>query len=166
MKASELAPYIIAYNDEYGDLITNKKLQKLLYYIAAWGMVYFDDGIIDDDFVAWVHGPVCVAVYHEYKDFGYSPLKIDYKGSSASEYIRHFIDAHQEVDQINDKIELINTVIQKYIPFSSLQLELLSHSEEPWREARVGLQPIEKGKSVINKSTMQHYYKSLLDAEY
>lgn len=166
MEAKELAKYVIAYNNEYGDLITNKKLQKLLYYIAAWGMVYFEDGIIDDDFVAWVHGPVCVSVYHEYKDFGYMPLELDDKDKSASDYIRCFIKSHHNVTHINDKIELINAVIQKYVQFSSLQLELLTHSEKPWKEARLGLQPIEKGTSIIKKSTMLHYYKSLLDAEH
>lgn len=165
MKATELAQYVIAYNDEFGDLVTNKKLQKLLYYIAAWGLVYFEDGIIDDDFVAWVHGPVCVVAYNEYKSFGYSPLKIDYNGS-ASTYIKHFIDSHKEELNFVEKLELINAVLQKYSPFSSMQLELLTHSEEPWKEARKGLQPIEKGSTIINKSTMLKFYKSLIDGNH
>lgn len=166
MKASEIAQYVIAYNDKCGDLITNKKLQKLLYYIAAWGLVYFDEGIIDDDFVAWSQGPVCICVYEEYKKFKYSPVKIDYKTThSASEYLKLFLEKHQDVKEISDKIELINNVLQKYISFSSLQLELLSHSEEPWKEARKGLSPIDKGNNVIKKETISKYFKSLIDAD-
>lgn len=165
MKASEIAKYIIAYNDSYGDLITNKKLQKLLYYIKAWGLVYFKDGIIDDDFVAWVHGPVCVKVYNEYKSFGFSPLKNDYSEYSDKDIINIFQQSHKDDDLFHEKVELINAVLLKYGPFSSMQLELLSHSEEPWQEARKGLQPIEKGNIIIKKETISRYYKKLIDAE-
>lgn len=163
MDALDIAKYVIAYNDNVGDLITNKKLQKLLYYIKAWGLVYFNDGVIDDDFVAWVHGPVCIAVYNEYKTFGYSPLKIDYNGTSSSDFIRHFVDSHKDVTLFDDKIELINSVLQKYIPYSSLQLELLTHSENPWKEARIGLQPVDKGTNVIKSSIMIEYYRGLVN---
>ena len=80
MEATALAKYLIARSDNVGDLIANKKLQKLLYYTKAWGLVYFADGIIDDQFEAWVHGPVCPSVYVEYKPFGYKPLSVDYQG--------------------------------------------------------------------------------------
>lgn len=80
MEATALAKYLIAKSDNVGDLIANKKLQKLLYYTKAWGLVYFADGIIDDQFEAWVHGPVCPSVYVEYKPFGYKPLSVDYQG--------------------------------------------------------------------------------------
>lgn len=50
MTALDLSTYIIAKYDNVGDLVTNKKLQKILYYIKAWGLVYFKDGVIDDDF--------------------------------------------------------------------------------------------------------------------
>lgn len=58
MNAIVLSKYVIAYSNNVGDLITNKRLQKLLYYVKAWGLVYFEDGIVNDDFEAWVHGPV------------------------------------------------------------------------------------------------------------
>lgn len=74
MEALTLAPYIIAKAYAAGDGITNKKLQKLLYYVKAWGLVYFTDGIIDDDFEAWAHGPVCPNVYTAYKEFGYNNI--------------------------------------------------------------------------------------------
>ena len=44
MDALTLSPYIIAKSNLAGDGITNKKLQKLLYYVKAWGLVYFEDG--------------------------------------------------------------------------------------------------------------------------
>lgn len=154
MKAIDVAKYVIAYNDNVGDLITNKKLQKLLYYIMAWGVVYFEDGIIDDEFEAWIHGPVCVVVYAEYKKFGYQPITQNYGTKTAYDFIEDFKSKNSD----SDKIDLIDAVIKKYGNLTSLQLELLSHSEKPWIEARDGLSPIETGHSVIKTQTIKNFY--------
>lgn len=156
MKASEIAKYIIATYDSVGDLITNKKLQKLLYYIKAWGIVYFDDGIIDDDFEAWIHGPVCVTVYSEYKSFGYSPITQDYHNKNSTYFVKTF----RRLNNDSDKFDLIDAVIEKYGKLTSMQLELLSHSEKPWIEAREGLTPIDTGRSVINCNTIKEFYST------
>ncbi len=160
MKAMDVANYIIAKSDNVGDLITNKKLQKVLYYVKAWGLVYFlrDGGVIDEPFEAWVHGPVCPEVYRAFKVFGYGPLKLDYQdGISSSEYIANFAREHERE---KNKVDLINAVFDKYAGLSSLQLELLSHSETPWIEARKGLVPIERGNNVISDQTMIDYYSA------
>lgn len=154
MDAATLARYVIAYNDNHGELITNKKLQKILYYIKVWGLVYFDDGIIDDDFEAWIHGPVCVVVYNQYKKFGYKPISQEYANGSSSTLLKEF--RIQQKDQ--NKVDLIDAVIIKYGSLSSFQLELLSHSEKPWIEAREGLSPIDTGHSIINVQTIKDFY--------
>lgn len=159
MEAREVAKYIIAKSDNVGDLITNKKLQKLLYYVKAWGLVFFSDGVIDEEFEAWIHGPVCVPVYEEYKPFGYRNITIEYpKGISSSQYINNFKQGRSE--EVLNKIEMIDTVFNKYATLTSLQLELLTHSEKPWIEARDGLSPIETGKVAIKDSTMKEFYSS------
>ena len=160
MKALDVAKYIIAKSDNVGDLITNKKLNKILYYIKAWGVVYFSpEGVIDEPFEAWVHGPVCNVVYREYKEFGYSPIKIKYdKGISSSQYINNFKNGKS--DNEKNKIEMIDAVFNKYGQLSSLQLELLTHSEKPWLEAREGLSPIDTGNKIISESTMKSFYSS------
>jgi uncharacterized phage-associated protein len=160
MNALELSEYIIAKYDNVGDLITNKKLQKILYYIKAWGLVYFKDGIIDDDFEAWIHGPVCYSVYQEYKKFGYSPLKIDYNGLSSSQYINNFKIKFGKTQEDKDKLEMIDVVFNKYGKLTSLQLELLTHSETPWLEARESLRPIDNGNNVIKEETMKKFYSN------
>lgn len=157
MKAIELSEYVIAYFDNVGDLITNKKLQKLLYYIKAWGIIYFpEEGIIDDDFEAWIHGPVCKDVYQKYKTFVYSPLKIEYeKGISSSEFLNDFKLKNKESQ---DKFELIDTVLTKYGVLSSLELELLSHSEEPWIEARGECKPIDNCSNIISEKSIKDFF--------
>jgi len=160
MDTLDIANYIIAKSDNVGDLITNKKLQKILYYVKAWGVVYFDDGVINDDFEAWIHGPVCSSVYQEYKHFEYKPLSIDYKCLSSSQYINNFKSKFGKTQKEKDKIEMIDAVFNKYATLTSFQLELLTHSEMPWIEAREGLSPIENSSNIIKEETMKNFYSN------
>lgn len=165
MKAIDVADYIIAKSDNVGDLITNKKLQKVLYYVKAWGLVYFKSGIIYDPFEAWAHGPVCREVYNKFKSFGYNPLQIDYNGKSSSQFISDFIREHSSDEISKNKVELIDMVFNKYSTHSSLELELLSHSEQPWLEARENLSPIDKGDRIINEDTLLRYFTSKINGK-
>lgn len=159
MKAIEVANYIIAKSDNVGDLITNKKLQKILYYIKAWGLVYFPEGVIDDEFEAWVHGPVCRNVYNNFQKFGYNPLKIDYPDRcSSSDYIKRFKEEHGTNANESDKIDMIDAVFRKYGQLTSLELELLTHSELPWKNARGNISPIDRCTNVISEKDMKDYY--------
>lgn len=155
MDAVHLSKFIIAKCDNAGDLLTNKKLQKLLYYIEAWALVHMGS-IIDDDFEAWVHGPVIPSVYQEYKKFGYSPIRITYPGDmDSTAYLAHFnIDPQY--------VTLIEQVLQKYGGLSSYQLEHLSHRELPWVEARQNLSPVDNCSTLISKATIKDYYTSLI----
>jgi len=157
MKALELSQYIIAKFDESGDFISNKKLQKILYYIEAWSLVHLNS-IIDEDFEAWVHGPVIPEVYHEYKKYGYNPINTD-KNYNATDFITDF-----KIVNINysEHFHLIDGVLDEYGVLSSLELELLSHSEEPWNSVRKNLLPSEHSTSSIDKALMKKYYSSLI----
>ena len=74
-KAIDVAKYILCIANTNGDLITNLKLQKLLYYAQAWYMVNFDgQKLFDDDIEAWQFGPVIKSIYNLFKDFGREPI--------------------------------------------------------------------------------------------
>jgi len=62
----DLAYYII--NSKKYTNLSHLKLQKLLYYIQSWHLVFFDKKLFDDDFQAWVHGPVSRKIYDTFKD--------------------------------------------------------------------------------------------------
>jgi uncharacterized phage-associated protein len=155
MKAKQVARYLIARHCSKGDVITNKKLQKLLYYTEAWALVYLKS-LFDDDIEAWVHGPVVANVYGEYKDFGFNPIHIDTCDDKA---------VANEIGLNEDQIELIDSVLLKYGPLSSFQLEMLTHSEKPWLEARAGLKATESGTEKINRNTMMNFYKGIASGE-
>ena len=60
----DLAYYVMA---KLG-VIDHLKLQKLLFYVDAWHLAFFDQPLVDEDFRAWVHGPVLTSVWHAVKD--------------------------------------------------------------------------------------------------
>ena len=59
-----LSEYIIKH---YGPM-SHLKLQKLLFYCDAYHLAYFEQELVNDEFEAWVHGPVCRKVYDSFKD--------------------------------------------------------------------------------------------------
>jgi len=155
----DIAKIILSYLDESGDSISNKKLQKLLYYTEAWSLVHLES-MIAEDFEAWVHGPVIPSVYREYKDFGYHPIKIDYEcGESPVERYHKLIETSGVTP---DQWELIQTVLTKYAGLAAFQLENLTHSEQPWIDARAGKGPNENSSDIISKSVIKSYYSSLI----
>lgn len=43
--------------------------------------------------------------------------------------------------------------------FSSKTLEMVSHTQEPWLEKRVGYKANEQGKEVIDEKSVERFYK-------
>lgn len=148
-----LSEYIL----QRGGAMSHLKLQKLLYYIEAFHLAYFDESIIDDNFEAWMHGPVSRKVYDTVK--GYSILYREVK------YIK---DSEKTPEDIlpyiltNDQIEIVNDIIDEYGKLTALQLENLTHSESPWIEARIGYSAEDRCTKIISKDSMRRFYKALL----
>ena len=61
-KAIDIAKYFI--NELHPEPL---KLQKLLYFAQGFSYAFYDKELFNDDFEAWVHGPVIPSIYHEYK---------------------------------------------------------------------------------------------------
>jgi uncharacterized phage-associated protein len=163
MNSIDAAKYILAYADCKGDLITNKKLQKLLYYVQAWHLVFFKDPLFDEGPQAWRHGPVYPNVYHYFKEFRYDPisLKKEYERTGLNcEGLMVAIAAKNNLNK--DQENLIEEVLLKYGRLSAFTLEVLSHDEKPWVEQREGLSEFDRGEKVIPFDSMKNYYSSKL----
>ncbi|WP_346239380.1 Panacea domain-containing protein [Niabella insulamsoli] len=158
MQAWDLAHIITHYVNGKGENVSHKKLQKLLYYVEAWHLVNFNSPLIKEDFEAWIHGPVIPSVYHKLKNFGFNNLDVinDEEGT-ADEQIAKII----EDNKIQDKVEFISMVLNKYGCLSSFELEILSHSEKPWIDARKGCAPHERCTNIISKEAILQYYSTL-----
>jgi uncharacterized phage-associated protein len=144
--AHELAKYIIWFANQSGELITNLKLQKLLYYAQGWHLAHYGEHLFDDKFEAWVHGPVIPSIYRKYKK-GWQPINVKVKHPSISGGLKLWMDRF----------------LRAYMSIDAFELEKMVHCEAPWVEARMGL-PIDANCSnEINEGSMQAYFASLLN---
>lgn len=152
--AKILSEYIF----ERGGKMSHLKLQKLLYYVQAFHLAYFDQPIIEDDFQAWLHGPVCRPVFERfrhqsllYTEFAFYPPPGEKR---PSELLPPMIDEEQ--------IDLVNQVADGYAQLSAKQLEELTHGDAPWMDAREGYGDEERCSSVISKESMRVFYKKFI----
>ncbi len=160
MKATALGHIITDYINSKGLTVSPKKLQKLIYYVEAWHLVYLHSELIDENFEAWVHGPVVPNLYQDLKQFGYNDIQvINDELDSSDERIKKIADENK----LNEnQIELIYSVLNKYGNLSSFELEMLTHSEQPWIEARKNFPPHKKCTNIISKERMRDFYSAQL----
>lgn len=148
---------ICEYILQRGGSMSHLKLQKLLFYIQALHLAYFDQPIIEDEFQAWLHGPVSRKVYDQVKGYSILHSEVQYvplDGFNPAEILEKKLTA--------DQFELVTEVIDEYGKLSSAQLENLSHSEQPWIEARHGYGIADRCEVVISNETMRVYYKKAI----
>jgi uncharacterized phage-associated protein len=128
------------------------KVQKLLYYAQAWFLAIHGRPLFNEDFQAWVHGPVCRTVYDRFKSSKsmYGVVTEEDIGTPAGGTLSPEVRDH------------LDEILENYGEFSGVQLEQLSHQESPWREARKGLNELERSENVISNETMQSYYSAKL----
>lgn len=162
MKATALGHIITDYVNSKGVSVSPKKLQKLVYYVEAWHLVHFDFALIDENFEAWVHGPVVPELYQDLKQFGYNDIQIINNELDTSE--KRIEKVANDNNITEDQIELIYSVLNKYGILSSFELEMLTHSEQPWIEARKGFPPHERCTNIIGKDRMKEFYSAQLVA--
>jgi uncharacterized phage-associated protein len=122
------------------------KLQKLVYYSQAWSLVW-DDGepLFGEPIEAWANGPVVSELYKVHRgDFAIEKWP---KGDWAK------LSAAQR--------ETIDAVLKYYGKHTGHWLSELTHREDPWRKARRGYEPRERGNREITLASMSEYYSSL-----
>jgi len=143
--ASQVAKYIVDFFQQAGDPVTNLKLQKLLYYVQGWHLGLRGAPAFDDRIEAWVHGPVQPGVYREYNAYRWNPIVTE-------------VQVPALPDELKD---LIADVLETYGADSGYELELRSHREMPWLEARGALPPDENSNAALSQDTMQRFFAAL-----
>lgn len=138
------AIFIISYSaKEHGFQVTPLKLQKLLYYVQAWSLVFNNEPFFKDALEAWVHGPVVPQVYRSYKHLGAGPIQ------TAASTLPNLKAKQKEVLQV---------VLSSYGNKDGRFLEDLTHSEAPWIKARTGLAATDKSNRKISLRNMKSFY--------
>lgn len=149
ISAFQVAQYFIAKSHEENRGISNKKLQKLIYYAQAWHLALYDSKFFDDEIQAWIHGPAIPHIYGKYKSYGYNDINDDEKLAEA-------------VKPFNKRqLYLLQSIWEAYGKYDAEYLELLSHSEEPWQRARGESLPFESSTAIIDTEDMRRFYSSL-----
>lgn len=123
-----------------GELMSNMKLQKMLYYQQGFHLAYLDTPLFDEEIEAWMYGPVVPCVYNRFKGNGNSGLE------PSSEEI-----------QLSDLEEaLFNEVFQVYGAYSASGLMNMTHNESPWLTTPTGVG------NVISIEKMKEFFKTRL----
>lgn len=147
---NQIADYIILKLNFGGETVINIKLQKLLYYVQAWYLAFYNERLFPERFQAWVHGPVSRTIYNRF-----APAKSLY-----SEIYLKDVTPGFELNSLDPKIrQHIESVLEAYTPFSGSELESMTHRETPWIAARSGYSPSERCEVEIDEELMGSYYR-------
>ncbi len=135
--------------------MTHKKLQKLLYF--SYGIYLaqnntdensLDDQLFENNFEAWVHGPVDQMIYSLFKYNGINEI-----------YIEEPI-----VISLNGKIlNALNKTMELYGDKEADILEEISHIQTPWINARDGIGITEVSNAKLSEKDIFNTFKEILN---
>ena len=141
----DVAQYI---RDKMGGRLSTIKLQKLVYYAKAWSLAWDDDPLFSERLEAWANGPVSPDLYALHRGHFFCPETFD--GADTSKLTER-------------QKETIDIVLRDYGEKTPQYLVALSHSEDPWKEARNGCRPGDRCTNEISDAAIAEYYSSLIE---
>lgn len=136
-------------NPEYGDLLSNLKIQKLCYYAAGIAAAVRKDSgapLFDSRIEAWQHGPVVPTQYARFKAYGAGTIP----------HVENF-----DMDQIDSRDrELLDNVYDYYGQYSAWKLRNMTHDEAPWIDA------FARADRTIRTEELEQFFSSEVSQEY
>lgn len=118
------------------------KMQKLVYYAQAWHLARGRGSLFSEPIEAWVNGPVVRELYELHRG-----------QFSLSGWPQGHVKALTEKQR-----ELVDEIVATYGRQNAAWLSQLTHSEEPWRQARHGLPDDARSAAVIDPAVMTNFY--------
>ena len=111
-----------------GPHISPLKIQKLVYCLHGWHLVFFGKPAINSHFRAWRYGPVEEFLYHTFKRYGGDPI---------TDYARDWNGGENRALSVKGSVtefyKVFDFVIKHYMPWSALQLSTMAHQRgTPW----------------------------------
>lgn len=153
-----MSEFVILFCQNLGVTISPLKLQKLLYYVQSWHIAKFEKEILFNSLPeAWVNGPVYRDVYNQYKStfFKNENIVTNLDEIQLSEQLEL---KQKNLNLDENQLKLSITVLEAYSKLSDERLVLMTHSEEPWNEARKGLSPIQRSETKLSVDTIYNYF--------
>lgn len=114
--AKNIAEYVVDYCNRQGNPVSNLKLQKILYFLWVDYYKQTKTELFPEKFAAWQFGPVVPDIYYEFCEYGGLPI---------TENFAVQLDDHDH--------NLINSIIEHYLPKTARELVSMTHQENtPW----------------------------------
>lgn len=148
IKSITIAKYFLTKTE-----LTQKKIQKLVYYAYSWFIALNNESadditnvLFDEVPEAWLHGPVFPSLYETFKSYNWS-----------------------EVEKINENITFENDDLQSFLEdiwnkfgkYSANELEYMTHHETPWINARKNVAANQASNNKISLVDIFNYYNGL-----
>lgn len=124
----DIAKYILV-KKSYDKL----QIQKLLFLVYSQYALEYDRPLFEDDFEAWKYGPVMPRVYSKLGDYHREQIKFD---DIEMEKLKLKLKL-SKIPEVDEILECIDEVIDKYGDKSGLELVGLTHVEgSPWDQVK------------------------------
>ncbi len=123
--ALDIANYFLfKAQQEEQELLSNLKLQKLIYYAQGLYLAMNDEPLFADSIEAWKYGPVVPNLYHEFKKYGTGGIPAP-EGFDPS-----FID--------NETLEYLDAIFDFFNQYSAIRLMEFAHEDQCWQDTQQG----------------------------
>jgi len=132
------------------EYLTHMRLQKLLYYAQGLSLACRDTPMFEDAIQAWRHGPVVPSVYPTFADYDSNPIPLH---------------EAQPVSINKQDQEFIRTVWESYRDYSAIALLHKTHAEDPWKQAREGLERRDRSTEEITRQSLREFFCDLCASE-
>lgn len=126
-----------------GDIVSNLKMQKLLYYAQGYHLALYGEKLFDESIYAWQYGPVVQEAYFEFKPFGAGAIDVpdDFDFSIFTK----------------DQLELLIEVNNVYGQYSAVKLMEMTHQETPWINTPIN--------EIIADNLLKEYFSNYINVE-
>jgi uncharacterized phage-associated protein len=118
-----------------------------VYYSQAWSLVWDEAPLFGDHIEAWANGPVVPRLYRAHR--------------GRFQIGQHQLPTGDPEALSRDQRETVDSVIEFYGSHTPQWLSDLTHAEDPWKGARDGLNPGQRGSREITVDALAEYYGSL-----
>jgi len=141
-QAITIANAFIAFSDpEKGDIISNLKVQKLLYYAQGIYLAVYNEPLFEEDIIKWQYGPVVPTVYSSLKRYGSEAIPVD-DAFDFSVFNKNQMDVLQEINMV-------------FGQFSAIRLMNMTHQEPPYNNTLL--------RGVITHQELIKYFSTQLE---
>jgi len=138
--------------------MTHMKLQKLVFFMHAWGLALYEKSPVSEQPQAWEYGPVFSSLYHILKTYGSTPVTdgLEQMNPATGQMV-------PMIPPMEDHHfwQLLGQVWERYGGFDAFDLSALTHEDDsPWASAR------NAKRGFLDDDEITDFYRRKRDVQY